>query len=101
MRKVSDDLCLEYGLSIVDEKNIKKNKIDYSKFYSSYTQKTTYYSIVKEDVDFAIKQAKNYEDFKRILNKMNYQIRVRANKLSLLKPPYKRNIRIERSFGEE
>ena len=32
---------------------------------------------------------------------MGYTITIRANKISLVRPPYKRNIRIERSFGEE
>ncbi|MBQ2938556.1 MAG: relaxase/mobilization nuclease domain-containing protein [Clostridia bacterium] len=99
MRKTSDDLCREYGLSVLDEKPC--GKIDYTKYYNSYIQKTTYYTIVKDDVDFAIKQAKSYKDFESILERMEYKITIRANKLSLCKPPYKRNIRIERSFGEE
>ena len=32
---------------------------------------------------------------------MGYNIIIRANKISVCKPPYKRNIRIERSFGVE
>ena len=32
---------------------------------------------------------------------MGYKITIRANKISVCKPPYKRNIRIERNFGEE
>ena len=32
---------------------------------------------------------------------MGYTITIRANKISVCRPPYKRNIRIERNFGEE
>lgn len=32
---------------------------------------------------------------------MGYKITIRANKISICRPPYKRNIRIERNFGEE
>jgi len=32
---------------------------------------------------------------------MGYKITIRANKISVCKPPYKRNIRIERNFGVE
>jgi len=101
MRKTSDDLCREYGLSVLEEKPCGTLKIDYTKYYNSYVQKSTYYSIVKDDVDFAIKQAYSYKNFEKILKDMGYEITIRANKISLCKPPYKRNIRIERSFGEE
>lgn len=99
MRKISDDLCREYGLSVLEEKIC--GKIDYTKYYNSYIQKSDYYTTTKDDVDFAIKQAYSYKNFETILNKMGYTITIRANKISLCRPPYKRNIRIERSFGME
>ena len=99
MRKVSDDLCREYGLSVLEEKPC--GKIDYTKYYNSYIQKTDYYTTTKDDIDFAIKQAYSYKNFESILKKMGYTITIRANKISLVRPPYKRNIRIERSFGIE
>lgn len=101
MRKTSDDLCREYGLSVIEEKPCGKLKIDYAKHYNSYIQKNDYYTSTKNDVDFAIKQAYSYKNFESILKKMGYTITIRANKISLCRPPYKRNIRIERSFGEE
>lgn len=99
MREISDTLCKEYGLSVLEEK--KCGKIDYTKYRNSYIQKSDYYTTTKDDVDFAIKQAYSYNNFKSILEKMGYTITIRANKISLVRPPYKRNIRIERSFGIE
>ena len=99
MRALSDDLCREYVLSVLEEK--KCGKIDYTKYRNSYIQKSDYYTTTKEDVDFAIKQAYSYKNFETILKKMGYTITIRANKISLCRPPYKRNIRIERSFGME
>ena len=101
MRKISDDLCRENGLSVIEEKPCGKHNIDYTKYYNSYIQKSDYYTTTKEDVDFAIKQAYSYKNFETILKKMGYTITIRANKISLCRPPYKRNIRIERSFGME
>ena len=101
MRKISDDLCREYGLSVIEEKPCGKHNIDYTKYYNSYIQKSDYYTTTKEDIDFAIGQAFSYKNFENILKNMGYQITIRANKISLVRPPYKRNIRIERSFGEE
>lgn len=101
MRKISDELCKEYGLSVIEEKPCGKHNIDYTKYYNSYIQKSDYYTTTKDDVDFAIAQAYSYKNFESILKKMGYTITIRANKISLVRPPYKRNIRIERSFGEE
>lgn len=101
MRKISDELCREYGLSVIEEKPCGKHNIDYTKYYNSFIQKSDYYTTTKEDVDFAIKQAYSYKNFETILKKMGYTITIRANKISLCRPPYKRNIRIERSFGME
>ena len=99
MRRLSDDLCREYNLSVIEEKAC--GKIDYTKYYNAYIQKSDYYTTTKEDVDFAIKQAYSYKNFEAILEKLGYTITIRANKISLCRPPYKRNIRIERSFGIE
>lgn len=101
MRRTSDDLCREYGLSVIEEKPCGKLKIDYTKYYNSYIQKNDYYTTTKEDIDFAVQQAYSYNNFEKILKEMGYTVTIRAGKISLCRPPYKRNIRIERSFGEE
>ena len=101
MRRLSDDICRENGLSVIEEKPCGKLKIDYSKYYSRYVQSSNYYTTTKEDVDYAIGQAYSYKDFENILKDMGYVITIRAGKISLCRPPYKRNIRIERNFGIE
>lgn len=101
MRKTSDEICRENNLSVIEEKPCGKLNIDYSKYYSSYLQRDDYHTLVKADVDFAIKQAYSYNNFEDILIDMGYTITIRAGKISLCKPPYKRNIRITRAFGEE
>lgn len=103
MRRTSDDLCRENNLSVIEEKPCGTLKIDYTKYYNSYIQKNDYYTTTKEDIDFAIKQAYSYKNFLTILEKMGYTITIRGknNILSLRRPPYKRNIRIERNFGIE
>ena len=101
MRRTSDEICRENNLSVIEEKTCGKLNIDYSKYYSSYLQRDDYHTLVKADVDFAIKQAYSYNNFEDILIDMGYTITIRAGKISLCKPPYKRNIRITRAFGEE
>jgi hypothetical protein len=100
MREISDRICEEYNLSVLKEKKCKKSNLNYSNFYQSEIKKS-HYTIVKEDIDFAIGQAYSFNDFINILKKMNYEVENRAGKLSIRRLSRKRNIRIERVFGED
>lgn len=97
IRRVSDSLCEEYGLSVVN----KKESFKYNLNKSDYFEKDNYYIIAKSDIDTAIENAKNYSDFEKQLKIMNYIIIYRNNKLSIRSKNYKRNIRVERYFGED
>ena len=101
MRETSDRLCEEYKLSVIQEKQCPKSKIDYRNFYKSEVKKSNHHTIAKEDIDYAIGQAYSYKDFLSILNKMDYIVENRYGKLSVRKEPYKKNIRIERAFGDD
>lgn len=95
IRKTSDDICREYGLTVIEEKEHYKNR------NKKFERNDFYTNAVKEDIDFAIVQAYSYKDFERILEKMGYILTYRNGVLSLRKEPYKRNIRIVRTFGED
>lgn len=101
MREKSDELCEEYGLEKLNNRVGRKSKIDYENFYKQYSQNDNYSARAKQDIDFAIRQAFSYKDFFQIMNKLGYEIHERANKISICYKDYKRNIRIERRFGEE
>ena len=101
MRNTSDRLCEEYNLSVIEEKKCPKSKLKYENFYKNETNKSPYYISVKDDIDYAIEQAYNYTDFLGIMKKMNYEVTDRSGKLSVKPLNRKRNIRIERAFGED
>lgn len=98
-RNISDSLCQEYGISVLEEKVCKKSRINYANYYKGAINKSTYYSRTKQDIDRAIEQAYSYQDFENLLKAMDYKLTYRAGILSICKEPYKRNIRISRSFG--
>lgn len=100
IRHVSDCLCAEYGLSVLEEKPCRNSKINYANYYKGVAVRSTYHSTTKEDIDRAIAQAYDYKDFLNLMRALNYEVINRYGKLSVKRPPYKRNIRIERSFGE-
>lgn len=102
MRNESDELCKEYGLNTIEEKPMKYTKIDYRNYYNNYERiYNTENSRAKRDLDFAIRQAFSYKEFIKIMNKMDYEVIERYEKLSIRHKNYKRNIRIERRFGED
>ena len=100
LRHTSDEICNEYGLSVLEEKMCKKSKIIFLNYYKKSLYNDSYTCNAKRDLDLAIRQAYSYDDFLFLMKKLDYEITFRANKISIRKEPYKRNIRIERRFGE-
>ncbi len=101
MREVCNAICQEYGISYFKEKTSRKSGINYGAYYEKYKQHDNYYTTTKEDIDRVILQANSYRDFENILKAMKYELIYRAGKLSVRKEPYKKNIRVHRSFGED
>lgn len=100
LRKTSDEICEEYGLSVLEEKTCKSG-INFENFYKKSMKESEYYKFAKEDIDYAIEHSWTYQEFIKKLKDMGYEGYFRANKISVRRYPYKRNIRIERAFGEE
>lgn len=100
LRHISDEICKEYGLSVLPEKPCKKSKINFHNYYKKSLYNDNYSNNAKRDLDLAIRQAYSYDDFIYLMKKLDYEIIFRAGKISLRKEPYKRNIRIERRYGE-
>ena len=100
LRKTSDEICEEYGLSVLEEKTCKSG-INFVNFYKKSMKESEYYKFAKEDIDYAIEHSWTYQEFIKKLKDMGYEVYFRANKISIRRYPYKRNIRIERAFGEE
>jgi len=100
LRKTSDEICEKYGLSVLEEKTCKSG-INFENFYKKSIKESEYYKFTKEDIDYAIEHSWTYQEFIKKLKDMGYEVYFRANKISIRRYPYKRNIRIERAFGEE
>ena len=100
LRKTSDEICEEYGLSILKEKTCKSG-INFENFYKKSMRDSDYYKFAKEDIDYAIEHSWTYKEFLKRLKEMGYEVYFRANKISVRMYPHKRNMRIERAFGED
>ena len=89
MRKTSDRLCEEYGLNVLQQEDK----------YIKYATSDLYKELMRDSIDYAIANAKDYEQFIQILKDLNYIITDINGTLSIRRDPYKRNTRIERQFG--
>lgn len=94
MRIASDKLCVDYGLSVLKH---EKQEDRYNKFATS----SLYKELMRDSIDYAIASSRNYEEFIKILQDLDYIITDKNNTLSIRREPYKRNTRIEKQFGND
>ena len=100
LRRLSDNLCREYGLSVIEEKTDKIFKINYSNYQVKNLEKDNYYVTTKKDIDRAIGMAFSYADFENLLKAMNYEVKHRYKVLTIRREPYKKNIRVP-NYGDD
>lgn len=91
MRKTSDRLCEDYGLSVLKQEEK----------YNKYATSSLYKELMKDSIDYAIESAKDYNEFIKILQDLDYIVTDKNDVLSIRREPYKRNTRIERQFGNK
>lgn len=89
MRKASDKLCEEYRLSVLKQEEK----------YNKYATSSLYKELMRDSIDYAIANSKDYNEFIKILQDLDYIVTDKNETLSIRRDPYKRNTRIERHFG--
>ena len=99
MQTVSDSLCQEYGLSVVDSPQPGKAK-HYGEWRAEQEQRPTWRGIVRADVDEAIRQAMTERQFFENLRKQGYEVKV-GKDISVRPPGKERFVRLMRNFGED
>lgn len=91
MRKVSDRICAEYGFSVLKQEEK----------YNKYAISGLYKELMRDSIDYAIANSKDYEQFTQILKDLDYIVTEKNGVLSIRREPYKRNTRIDRQFGSK
>jgi hypothetical protein len=104
MREVSDRLCREYGLSVIENRQYKRNK-NYAERIAEKNGMPTLLSQMKEDVDRVIAQSVSMKQFAFYLRQMGYAVNVRGRDedpiLSLTPPGRSHPWRLSNHFGAE
>lgn len=101
IREISDRLCLENGLKVIDTPKARKEKEIAKKRTDNFKRTDEKMKKVILDIDEAVKSAKKYSDFKLSLEAKGYSnIKDDGKYFSLKTPYYSRNVRIDKLFGE-
>ena len=99
MREVSDALCREYGLSVIENPQPGKSK-QYGEWKAEQEGRPTWRGIIRNEVDEAIRQSMTERQFFDNLRRRGYEIK--SGKDVSVRPPGKeRFFRLERNFGED
>ena len=98
MREASDALCREYGLSVLENPQPGKTK-HYAEYQAEQNGKPTWRSLIKRDVDAALRQSMTERQFFHALQRMGYEVKVGAD-FSVRPQGKERFFRLGRNLGE-
>jgi hypothetical protein len=99
LKETNDEICMKYGLSILNTYKANKEKEIAQKRIANYNRSSGKMELIKSDIDEAISKSGKYQDFINILNSQGYYIKKGGSSIST--PYYNRNIRLARAFGDE
>lgn len=98
VRAVSDAICQEHGLSVVNKPERGKH---YAAWDAEQKKKPTIRSQIRTDIDGMIGSSLNFTTFLQLMKKNGYEVKYGRYKHTAVRPPYsKRFIRLD-SLGAE
>ena len=98
MQTVSDELCREYGLSVIENPQYGKGK-QYGEWRAEQEQRPTWRGLIGADIDEAIRQSMTERQFFDSLRKKGYEVKI-GKDISVRPPGKERFVRLMRNFGE-
>ena len=99
MQVASDNLCREYGLSVIENIQYGKSK-HYGEWKAEQEQRPTWRGFIKADIDEAIRMSLTERQFFRHLEEKGYEIKT-GKDISVRPQGKERFVRLMRNFGEE
>ena len=88
VRKISDELCRKYHLSVIDTEKSERVARPYVQWLAEQEGKPTWKTVIQQDVDAAITASLTWKQFLRVLEQQGYTFRF-DRKYMTLKPPGK------------
>ena len=88
VRRISDELCRKYHLSVIDTEKSERVARPYAQWLAEQEGKPTWKTVIQQDVDAAITASLTWKQFLRVLEQQGYTFRF-DRKYMTLKPPGK------------
>ena len=86
MRAVSDKLCKEYKLNVIENPTNSKGK-SYDEWIAERQGKTTVRGSIREDIDYAIRLSRSEKEFARTMKELGYEFKFFKKDGSYLEHP--------------
>ncbi|MGO5030006.1 relaxase/mobilization nuclease domain-containing protein [Candidatus Agathobaculum pullicola] len=101
LRGISDEICKAHGLSVIQNPSVKAGK-HYAEWRAEKENRPTLRSMIREDIDVILAQARTMDDFWDMLRGRGYEIRLneRRKYVTIRHPNGERFIRLK-SLGED
>ena len=95
IRKISDELCAEYHLKVIEPKDHGKH---YAVWKAEKAGKPTLSQMLRDEIDLVIRDCFDFPDFLNLLEKKGYAVSRNPNRkyLTVRPPGAKRNFRLDR-----
>ena len=88
IRAVSDELCRKYKLSVIETENSNHVAKPYAEWLAEKNGQPTWRTVIRQDVDDAIRQSLTWRQFLTVLDRKGYEVRM-GRKYPVLRPPGK------------
>lgn len=99
LRKISDDLCCEYGLSVIENPKERSHK-SYDLYMAEKNGEWTKDSIIRRDIDECILKTTSPKAFYREMQKLGYSFNFNRKYPTISHPKFERPRRLK-TLGEE
>lgn len=97
MRTVSDTLCREYNLSVIQRPQAGKSK-HYGEWRAEQEQRPTWRGLIRSEIDELIRQSVTEKQFYYLLRQKGYAVKF-GKDISVRPPGKERFVRLARNFG--
>lgn len=99
VRRISDELCRKYYLSVIDTQKSEKVARPYVQWLAEQNGKPTWKTLIRQDVDAAVLAAFTWNQFVRELEKKGYALCLQGKYFTLKPPGRDRPVRFK-TLGE-
>ena len=95
IRRISDDLCRQYGLSVIQTERSEWTSLPYAQWLAERDGRPTWKTAIQQDLDEAMAQALTWKQFLAVLKKRGYTFRFDRKYPTLTPPGKERPVRFK------